>query len=164
MAAKPKLFWDSSGLIAGLLSPNRQNPARQLIRLGEACAVSMYVSREVLRDAEHVVGRRDTEALRELALWLDDADFGITLDPGDQTVEDCISMTGYRPDARVLAAAVECDADLFITHDKVHFLGNPLIGPPDTRLRVVTPHEALEWCRARILERKNELEQDDTSA
>ena len=39
------------------------------------------------------------------------------------------------------------DADLFITHDSEHFLNNPLIGPPDTKLRVVNPHQALEWVR-----------------
>lgn len=59
-------------------------------------------------------------------------------------------MTGYLPDARVLASAVECDADLFLMHDTEHFLQNPLIGPPDTRLRVMTLFQGLDWCREQL--------------
>jgi hypothetical protein len=69
---------------------------------------------------------------------------------GRTTVVRCIQMTGYQPDARVLAAAIECDSDLFLTHDTEHFLQNPLICPPDTNLRVMRPHEALAWVRERL--------------
>ena len=40
-------------------------------------------------------------------------------------------MTGYRPDARVPAAAIECAADVLVTFDSTHFLGNPSIKPPE---------------------------------
>ena len=81
---------------------------------------------------------------------LHQASVATTLDPDPQTVERCIEMTGYEPDARVLAAAIECDADLFLTHDTEHFLQNPLISPPDTRLRVMTLRDALAWARERL--------------
>ena len=45
---------------------------------------------------------------------------------------------------------VECDVDLFLTHDTEHFLQNPLIGPPETRLRVMTLYDALEWVHKRL--------------
>ncbi|HLK60697.1 MAG TPA: PIN domain-containing protein [Chthonomonadaceae bacterium] len=147
MESKPKLFWDSSGLLAAVMSPDAMSASRQLLRLGEVGAVDMRASREVLRDIETLVRKRKAALLPQLAQILDRANIAITLDPNQETVDRCIEMTGYLPDARVLAAAVECDADLFLTFDTEHFLQNPLIGPPDTRLRVVTPKQALDWCR-----------------
>lgn len=147
---KPKLFWDSSGLIAAILSQKENSPGRLLLRLGEAGALDLRVSREVLSDCDRVLRRINPERVKQLAVILYQANIATTLDPNPATVARCIEMTGYEPDARVLAAAVECDADLFLTHDTEHFLQNPLIGPPDTRLRVVTLYEALEWVRERL--------------
>lgn len=147
---KPRLFWDSSALVSAVVSPSRNSPARQLLRLGEAGVVDMRLSRQVLREVELILRKRHTALLPRLAVMLNQGNFAVTLDPDDDTISRCMAMTGYRPDARVLAAAVECDADLFITHDTKHFLQNPLIGPPDTRLRVVTPYQCLDWCREHL--------------
>ena len=110
----------------------------------------MRLSREVLGDCDRVLRHRDPERRRQLAVLIHQANFATTLDPAEETIERCVDMTGYEPDARVLAAAIECDADLFLTQDTVHFLQNPLIGPPDTRLRVMTLFQALEWVRDRL--------------
>jgi predicted nucleic acid-binding protein len=147
---KPKLFWDSSGLIAAIMSRAENSPGRQLLKLGEAGTVDMRVSREVLGDCDRVLRRYNPERVKQLAIILHQSNIATTLDPDEETVERCIEMTGYEPDARVLAAAIECDADLFLTHDTEHFLQNPLIGPPDTRLRVITLYQGLEWVRARL--------------
>ncbi len=161
---KPKLFWDSSGLIAAVLSPSAESPGRQLLRLGEAGAVDLRVSREVLRDAEYVIRQRRPSLLAQLARILDAADVATTPDPNRETIERCLDMTGYLPDARVLAAAVECDADIFITHDTEHFLQNPLIGPPDTRLRVMTPRPCLDWCADRLRQMNEAAAARDSSS
>jgi predicted nucleic acid-binding protein len=144
---KARLFWDSSAIIAAVMS---EDAGRQLLRLGEAEVVEMRLSRDVLQDLEFVISKRKPGLLKELAVLLDAAGFDLSPDPNDETVDQCQELTGYRPDARVLAAALECDADLFITSDKVHFIGNPLIGPPTTNVRVTTPREALDWCRDRL--------------
>src|SRR5579871_451966 len=138
---KPRLFWDSSGLIAAVMSSNEDSPGHLLLQLGETNAVDMRVSREVLQDCDRVLRRINPERVRQLAVILHEANIATTLDPNRETVERCLEMTGYEPDARVLAAAIECDADLFLTQDTKHFLQNPLIGPPDTRLRVMTPKQ-----------------------
>jgi predicted nucleic acid-binding protein len=148
--SKITLFWDSSGLIAAILSPKENSPGRLLLKLGEAGAVDMRVSREVLGDCDRVLRRINPERVKQLAVILHQANIATTLDPNSETIAYCHDMTGYEPDARVLAAAVECDADLFLTHDTEHFLQNPLIGPPDTRLRVMTLYEALDWVRERL--------------
>lgn len=147
---KPIIFWDSSALIAAVMSRNADAAGRQLLRLGEAGVLDLRVSREVLRDCEFVVRKRSAALLPQLALILAQANFGTTLDPDPITVDRCLDMTGYLPDARVLAAAIECDADIFLTHDTEHFLQNPLIGPPDTKLRVMTLAQCLAWCRDRL--------------
>lgn len=114
--------------------------------------IEMRLSRDVLADLEYVVSKRKPALVKDLALLLDRANFDPVPDPNDETVDHCDRLTGYRPDARVLAAAIECDADIFITTDKVHFIGNPLIGPPETKVRVMNPGEALDWCRYRLAE------------
>ncbi|MCW3098037.1 MAG: hypothetical protein JWL77_3655 [Chthonomonadaceae bacterium] len=144
---KPKLFWDSSGLIGAIMSSSENSPGRLLLKLGEAGVVDMRVSREVLSDCDRVLRNRKPVLVKQLAVILHQACIATALDPNRETIERCIEMTGYEPDARVLATAIECDADLFLTQDTVHFLQNPLIGPPDTKLRVVTLHQALEWVR-----------------
>jgi predicted nucleic acid-binding protein len=141
---KPRVFLDSSALIAAIMSPSDNSVTRQMLRLGELGAIDLRISREVIRDAEAIIRRRDPQLLPLVAVMIDAANIATTLDPGERTIDDCLELTGYRPDARVLAAAVECDADLFVTFDTVHFLQNPLIGPPRTRLRVMKPYEALE--------------------
>jgi predicted nucleic acid-binding protein len=127
------------------MSHTTYSTGRMLMKLGEAGTVDMRVSREVLGDCERVLRKIDPTQLNELAVGIHMANIATTLDPHSETVARCMEMTGYRPDARVLATAIECDADLFITYDSEHFLRNPLIGPPDTKLRVVTPHQAFEW-------------------
>ncbi len=148
---KPRVFLDSSALIAAILSPREDSASRRLLRLGEAGVVALRASREVLRDAEYLVRRRNPALLPLLALLLDQANVKIVSNAPEEMIEQCLEMTGYLPDARVLAAAVECGADIFATYDTEHFLQNPLIGPPRTRLRVTDAHQAVEWCLAQLL-------------
>ncbi len=150
-ARKPRVFLDSSALIAAILSPREDSASRQLLRLGEAGVVNLRVSREVLRDTEYLIRRRNPALLPLLALLLDQSNIKVVSDAHKETVEQCLEMTGYLPDARVLAAAVECGADIFATYDTEHFLQNPLIGPLRTRLRVMNAHQAVEWCHAQLL-------------
>ena len=150
-ARKPRVFLDSSALIAAILSPREDSASRQLLRLAEAGVVDLRASREVLRDAEYLIRKRNPALLTLLALLLEQANVTIVPDPQAETIEQCLEMTGYRPDARVLAAAVECDTDVFATYDAEHFLQNPLIGPPRTRLRVMDPFHTAQWCRAELL-------------
>lgn len=151
MANKPRVFWDSSGIITAIFSKRPHSEARQILQLGDLGFVDMRYCREVVRDAQFVVNKYRPDLMPELALTLDRANFaGESAQPARETVEACFEMTAYLPDARVLACAVECDADIFVTTDKEHFVGNPLIGPPKTRLRVMTPPEALDWLQEEL--------------
>lgn len=143
---KPRVFWDSSAIITSIFSKKPHSEARQLLQLGDLGLLDMRYCREVVRDVQYVVSKYRPDLIPELALTLNRANFASeSAEPMSGTVSDCLELTAYLPDARVLACAVECDADVFVATDRQHFVGNPLIGPPKTRLRVMTPHEALEW-------------------
>ena len=63
---KPKLSWDSSGLIAAVLSSNDNSPGRLLLKLGEAGVLDMRVSREVLGDCDRALRRINPDRVRQL--------------------------------------------------------------------------------------------------
>ncbi len=154
---KPRVFWDSSAIISAVFSTRPHSEARQLLQLGDLGFVDMRYCREVVRDTEFVVNKYRPDLMAELALLLDGANFaGESARPAPETVDACYELTAYIPDARVLACAIECDADVFVTTDKQHFIGNPLIGPPQIRLRVMTPHEALDWVQKELCHRADE--------
>ena len=151
---KPRLFWDSSAIITAIFSRKPHSEARQILQLGDLGFVDMRYCRDIVQDVQFVVNKYRPDLMPELALTLDSANFaGESAQPAPETVDACFELTAYRPDARVLACAIECDADIFVTTDKQHFVGNPLIGPPQTRLRVMTPHEALEWVQEELRRR-----------
>ena len=148
---RPRVFWDSSAIITAIFSKRPHSEARQILQLGDLGYVDMRYCREVLQDIQYQVRKFRPDLMSELTLTLDRANFaGESAQPAPETVTLCFEMTAYLPDARVLACAIESDADIFVTTDKQHFVGNPLIGPPKTRLRVMTPSEALDWLQAEL--------------
>jgi hypothetical protein len=71
-------------------------------------------------------------------------------EPDESSVRECTAITGYRPDARILAAAIETACEVIVTRDKTHLLGNPNIGAPRTDIVVMDVVEALDWCREQV--------------
>ncbi len=155
MPRKPRLFWDSSGLLDALFAPD-DSPYYELFALGEAGTLDMRVSPDVTRECEGVLRPYGAAMIELLAVALDAAKFAMTALPNEATVDYCEQLTGYRNDAKILAAAEECLADILVTHDKQHFLGNQLISPPDTHCRVKTAQEALEWCLRQLAQKPPE--------
>jgi predicted nucleic acid-binding protein len=146
----PKLFLDAALLVAALFSENpAASPGYGLLKLGEASLIELYTSEDALREAQGVLQELlGDEAERVKVLLAENLAMGnvaITPPPSESTVSQCLSITNYRPDARVLAAAMERDCEVFVTYDKKHLLRNPLIGPPNTRIVVMTGGEAKAW-------------------
>ena len=150
MAIKPRVFWDTSALIDAIFA-YEDSPYFDLFELGATAAVDMRVSPDVLRECHGVLHRFGDETLTLLEIVLAEANFSTTPEPGEGMIHYCMQLTGYRNDALVLAAAEECGADVLLTHDKQHFIGNPLISPPDTQCRAMPAEEALEWCVQSLL-------------
>lgn len=147
--APPKLFLDASLIIAALLSENPESPGRRLFKMGEVSLCSLWVSRDALRETEGVLQRLTGDDYLTFRIVLAEtlvlANVATTADPDTATVQSCLGLTNYAPDAKVLAAAIERDCEVFVTYDKEHLLKNPKIGPPNTRLVVMSGGEALDW-------------------
>lgn len=132
-----------------------------MFELGEAAIVDMGISPDVLRECPGVLRRFGADDFNLLLRALTEAKFANTPEPGEETIQYCTQLTGYRNDARILAAAEECLADVLLTHDKKHFIGNPLISPPDTNCRAMTAEEYLDWCLTALLVTDELSEQED---
>jgi predicted nucleic acid-binding protein len=136
----PKVFLDTSVIIAAVLSPT--GGARALFYLGEAGLLRLAVGPHVLREAEDVVRRKVPGSLPLLAQLLDAGNVFTTLEPTKQQVETARRFVQYLPDAYVLGEAIQAQPEWFITHDQEHFLGRQ----PDTGLqfRIGTPGDLLQ--------------------
>jgi predicted nucleic acid-binding protein len=146
----PKLFLDTALMVAALISERRpESPGYGLFKLGEASLVDLYTSEDALREAEGVLrsllGAKAEHVKLLLAESLAFGNVAVTAPPSESTVQECIAITRYRADAIILAAAIERDCEVFVTYDKQHLLNNPLIGPPNTRIVVMTGGEAKSW-------------------
>ena len=145
----PKLFLDTSLIIAAMLSETSPSPGRRLFKMAEVRLINLWVSHDVLWESESILrafaGEKYREKQTELAENLVRANAGTTSDPSTETVQACVRITEYLPDAKVLAAAIEQDCEVLVAYDKKHLLKNPKIGPPNTRLVVMSGGEALEW-------------------
>ncbi len=146
----PSLFLDAALFVAILLSEDEAaSPGFGLIKLGEANLVRLDTSGDVLHETQRVLQtllQTDQETIKILlAEILALGNVAIASPPNDQTVRRCLAITNYAPDAKVLAAAIERDCEVFVTYDKQHLLRNPKIGPPNTHIVVMTGGEAKAW-------------------
>ncbi len=144
----PRVFLDSNGLISAVITTKQRTPIYRLMMLGEQNVIDLRISREVVSDVERFVQGRNPVMLPKAAEIIDKGRMAITPEPSEETISRCEALTGYRPDARILAAAVECAADALVTFDAAHLLGNPKIKPPEASVMVMNAQECLEWCFA----------------
>ncbi|MEO7717941.1 MAG: PIN domain-containing protein [Capsulimonas sp.] len=155
MSKLPKVFLDTTVLVAAALTNSPHSPNRTFFKLGALGYVDLRVSSGVLSEAEGVLTAVDPEHAHtlkfDLAQILEWSKAGVASDPSETTVAECHRLTKYRPDARVLAAAIETDCDVLVSSDKKHLLDNPDIGPPNTKLVVMSVSEALDWLQDRLL-------------
>ncbi|MGO8673379.1 MAG: PIN domain-containing protein [Capsulimonadaceae bacterium] len=159
----PKVFLDTSLLIAVTITENPMSPGRGLFRLGVEELLDLRISPDVLREAEQVLieeaGPDATKGRRwvaRLAENLAASHVATTVSPNESTVQVCMRYTHYRPDAKILAAAIEADVDVVVAYDRQHLLNNPMIRPPNTRFVVMSGGEALEWAVDQIKTRARE--------
>ena len=147
--APPKLFLDTSLIIASILSESSSSPGLRLFKMGEVGLIDLRVSHDVIRECEGVLRGLAGEQYPEFQVLLAEnlvlANVVTTSDPASATIQRCTRITRYAPDAKVLAAAIDDDCEVLVAYDKEHLLHNPAIGPPNTRLVVMSGREALDW-------------------
>jgi len=145
MPANPRVFLDASALFAAVWSS--EGGARMILKLGEAGAVRLLVSSQVLDEVEGALRRKAPEALGAFALLLDRSNIEVIPLPTDEAIHDCLAITGHRGDAGVLAAALNGQVDYFVTLDRQHFLDNPHLSG-FASFPMGTPGDFLAWYRA----------------
>lgn len=148
MKHKPKVFLDSNGFISAVITTSERTPIYRLVMLGEQEVIDLRISREVISDVDRFVRARNPALLPKVAEIMAKGRMAITSEPNEDTIVMCEALTGYRPDARILAAAIECAADVLVSYDTAHLLGNPQIKPPEVSVMVMNAKDCLEWCFA----------------
>ncbi len=144
--SNPKLFLDTSVIIAALMSPT--GGARLLFHLGESNILCLTVGRSVMQEAEAVISRKAPHLLVDLAQLLDETRVDIGENPSDENISTANQLVDYSPDVLVLAEALQVRPDWFITHDREHFLNNSKL--QSLSFRIGTPGNVLVWLREQL--------------
>jgi predicted nucleic acid-binding protein len=144
----PEIFLDISALFSGIWSAT--GGTRMLLKLGEAQAVKLTVSSQVLTEIENVLRRKAPQSLGSLALLLDRSRIQVASQAPAEQITFCQSIVNYKPDAIVLAAAWTAAVDYFVTLDSKHFLDNEQLHSL-APFPVGTPGSCLAWYRSNLL-------------
>ena len=147
MPPATRAFLDTSALFAAIWS--EEGGGRMLLRLGEAGAVQIVVSRQVLAELERATRRKAPHALASLAVLLDRCRIEVAPEPGREVLTTCKGLVAHPADAKILAAAIASQADYLITLDRQHFLENAKLRQA-VPLFVGTPGDFLAWFRGRL--------------
>jgi len=144
---KPRLFLDTSALFAGIWSA--KGGARMLLKLGEADAVQLMVSSQVLHEIEEVIRRKAPQFLSTLAILIDCSRIIIVLASPEPLVEQCKVLVSHSGDARILADAWHNATEYLVTLDKVHFLDVTGLSS-QLPFPIGTPGDCLTWYRGKL--------------
>ncbi len=150
MKLKPRLFMDTSALFAGIWSA--EGGARMLLKLGEADAVQLLVSSQVLREIEEVIRRKAAQYLPVLAVLVDRSRAIVVPAAPVEVLERCRVLVPHPGDARILADAWHSNADYLVTLDKAHFLDVSGLAS-HLPFPLGTPGDCLAWYRQKLQER-----------
>ena len=141
------IFFDSSALIAGIVST--QGADRALLLLTEDEKITITVSEQVLTEVERNIARKLPRALpfaRELILQ---TKIKIMRDPGLEEVVSHWDWISHPADVPILVAAVKAQVDFLVTLNTKHFIDNVQVSQR-SGLRIGTPGDALAWVREQI--------------
>lgn len=147
MPEKVRVFLDTSALFAGIWSA--EGGARMILKLGEAEAVKVLVSSQMLSEIENVLRRKAPASLGLLAVLLDRSGVEIAPSPTPESIQQSEALTGHAGDAYVLAAAWLAEVDYLVTLDRQYFLDNPAVQMA-TPFPIGTPGDFLAWYRSRL--------------
>ncbi len=146
MSRRPEVFFDTSVLVAAILSST--GGARLLLKLGEAGAIRVVVGPRVLAELDGVLVRKAPDARLTVALLLDAARVAVGPEADDRHQAAATAWISYAPDAQVLAEALAADVDYFVTLDRAHFLDNEALAAAP--FRVGTPGACIAWLREQL--------------
>ena len=119
-----RVFLDTSALFAGLWSES--GGARLILRLGEAGALQIVLSQQVLNELDDVLRRKAPHLLPTLALLLDRVQAEIAGPGCAEYYATCLALTGQPGDARILADAWQAQVTFLVSLNQKHILNQPI--------------------------------------
>jgi putative PIN family toxin of toxin-antitoxin system len=141
---RPDVFLDTSALIAGLLSDS--GGARALFALGEAQALQLWCSQDVLAELDTVLRQKIPQQLPVVSAWLARIRIELVQPPSIKTTRKLHRLVGHPKDPVVLAGAVDAKMDYLVTLDREHMLSNPSLRKAHA-FPIGTPGDCLAWFR-----------------
>lgn len=146
-----RVFLDTSALFAGIWSPS--GGARLIFQLGEAGALQIVVSPQVLGELEIVLRRKAPGQLGDLALLLDRIQIEVSRPASEARRLACLQCIHHPGDAQVAADDWEAQVAFLVTLDQQHFLNNPQFRD-QLPFPCGTPGDFLTWYKQRFPIRK----------
>lgn len=140
----PRVFIDSSVLIAGSISPT--GAARILLTAGLLSKALLLFSADVFEEAERNLRKKFPAALPALAVF-QDAFVDQTVQPDEDTIRRAAALVAAK-DAPILAGALTAAAIYLATFDQQHLLSAAGRIRETCGIMVATPSEIL-----RVIER-----------
>lgn len=138
------LFFDSSALIAGILSDKGE--ARALLLLAEDRKLEISVSEQVIVEVERNIAKKIPKILHVAREMIRESNVIIFKDPPKEEVRDHLDWIDHAADVPILLSAVKAHVDYLVTLNTKHFINNPQV-TFHSGLRIGTPGDTLSWVR-----------------
>jgi predicted nucleic acid-binding protein len=145
--SKIKIFFDSSALIAGVISST--GAARVLLVMSERKEILLFINEHVIAETERSLAKKVPIALPEFRRTLKDTDFKIIPNPTAREVRQSLYLINDPNDVPILLSAIKIKADFLATHNCKHFIDDPKAAEL-SGLRIGTPGDALKWIQERF--------------
>jgi putative PIN family toxin of toxin-antitoxin system len=140
-----KVFLDTSTVIAGIASSS--GAAKEVINLAEMRLITIYISRQVIIEADRNIKSKLPEMLKELRAFIKILSPVLVDDPTTEEIKKYSSCINQN-DAPILSAAISSGADYLVTWDKKHFIKKR--SSFAVNIKIVTPGEFLQNFRKHI--------------
>jgi predicted nucleic acid-binding protein len=137
-----KVFLDTSALIAGIASS--KGAARAVLQLAEIGLIEVFVSRQVIIEADRIIEAKLIEMIDEYRKFIEILAPVLVDHPSQKEVKKFSSII-HPDDAPILASAVNSGVDYLVTWDRKHFIGKNI--SIRSNLKIVTPGEFLKYFR-----------------
>lgn len=141
----PKLFLDSSVIIAAALSPT--GGAFRILQEAQQNKLKLYISSFVFTEVTTALQKKYPDNLSVFKALFSETPIKFVKDPSSNSVNKAMNSI-HSVDAPILAAAIKAKPDFLVTWNTKHFLKNKVI--QNVPFIVCTPKEFLQkhWHRS----------------
>ena len=142
------LFFDSSALIAGIIS--EKGAARALLLLAEDRKLKITVSNQVIIEVERNIAKKIPKILHVAREMIRESNEIIYKHPTKEEVSNHLNWIDHAADVPILVSAIKAHVDYLVTLNTKHFINDPQV-TYRSGLRIGTPGDALSWVREQMI-------------